>query len=373
MVSGLVIIGGSLDGATSLVTTAPRTLRFPDPQTRICQISCGRSHLLALSDGGKIWSVRGSGATAKPALIRFVSSDGVLDDSTCKKVVAGWSASGALVEGRGIYLWFDDARPYGDESPLMPHSDPQYVRKVDIKDIPYFSPYAWSSLLPQGKLYKEDPVVDFTIGENYVIIVTSSGKVFAVSLSDLLDDQVAVAPMQLLKFSAPQGQPRIDRVEGQFRRFAVFNKNGLVHIMEAENLDSAKELTLAEVGGRASDLDAMKTDHVSPRVVEGFDEYNIVDVAFGDWHCLALTDTGKVLSWGTESQGCGSLGLGPLDEARKKGVQWRPNRDGILTIPQIVAFDHPYSEASANYEGKFILLVMQGQDVDNCRNDCICI
>ncbi|KAF8249576.1 RCC1/BLIP-II [Wilcoxina mikolae CBS 423.85] len=349
-INGSVIIGGSLDGATAISATAPRVLRFPDPETRIRQISSGRSHLLALSSSGKVWSVRGSGGTAEPALIRFVSKDGNLEDSSCKKVVAGWSASGALVEGSGIYLWFDDAQQVNEPS-LMSGYDPQYVRMVDINGIPYFSPYAWSSLRPQGKLYKEDPVVDFTIGEGFVIIVTSSGKVFAVAFTDLLDDDVAVAPMELLNFSAPQGQPRIDRVEGRFRKFAVFNKNGLVHIMETDNLESAREVTLAAAGAQVSYLDAMKTDAISPRIIEGLDKYNIVDVAFGDWHCLALTDTGKVLSWGTESQGCGSLGLGPREEAQNRGVQWVPNRDGILNIPQIVNFDHPYSEACTNNEG----------------------
>ncbi|KAF8538139.1 regulator of chromosome condensation 1/beta-lactamase-inhibitor protein II [Trichophaea hybrida] len=346
-INGSVIIGGSLDGATAFSATAPRMLRFPDPETRIRQISSGRSHLLALSSSRNVWSVRGSGGTVEPALIRFVSEDGNLGDFSCTKVVAGWSASGALVEGSGIYLWFDDAQQVNEPS-LMSGYDPQYVRMVDINGIPYFSPYAWSSLLPQGKLYKEDPVVDFTIGEGFVIIVTSSGKVYAVAFTDLLNDDVAVAPMELLKFSAPQGQPRVDRVEGRFRRFAVFNKNGLVHIMEADDLESARQVTLAAARTQASTLDAMKTDAISPRIIEGLDKYNIVDVAFGDWHCLALTDTGKVLSWGTESQGCGSLGLGPREEAQKLGVQWIPNQDGILNTPQIVNFDRPYSELCAN-------------------------
>jgi SCF-associated factor 1 len=338
-----------LDGSSSWNARSPRTIRFPIPDVKINQISCGRSHLLALSDNGEIWSVRGNRFVEEPALIQPVEDLGHSggkenNRGLIKKVVAGWTASGVLVEGYGIMMWFDE---HPDQT--RPGS-PTHVRNVNMKDIPYLS---YLNTSPASMKYcKEDPVVDFTIGEHFVVAVTASGRVYAARIGDVQNDN-QIAPVELLKFRAPSGQPPISRVEGKFRRFGVFNRNGLVHLIDdADGLDRMCNAALNAAGSQSDDLDAMRSDAVAPQVVEELTKHNIVDVAFGDWHYLALTDTGKVLSWGTECQSCGSLGLGPSDVADQRGVHYQLNRDGVLDVPQIISFGHPYAEKDHARDGK---------------------
>ena len=45
-----------------------------------------------------------------------------------------------------------------------------------------------------------------------------------------------------------------------------------------------------------------------PRLVERFDRIRVKQVACGRWHCLLLTKTGSIFSWGRNH--CGQLGLG---------------------------------------------------------------
>ncbi|KAA8912887.1 regulator of chromosome condensation 1/beta-lactamase-inhibitor protein II [Sphaerosporella brunnea] len=342
--SGLVVVAGALDGSLSCISRTPRVLRFPVPDTKIYQISCGRSHLLALSRKGEIWTIRGNRMLGVPAIVQFADFETVLNDvdrdnlsrGSVRKVVAGWNASGALIEGYGIAMWFDSDP---DESIS---SSPCHVRTVSMRDIPYLS--SANPNLESMKFCEEDPVEDFTIGELFVLAVTRSGRVFVAHICNVLEG-IQVAPLELLNFKAPSGQPPINRVEGKFRRFGLFNRKGLVHLIDdASCLARANKAAADAAGHDSGKLEAMGTYAVTPQVIEELNKHHVVDVAFGDWHCLALTDEGKVLSWGTESQSCGSLGLGPREVAKKRGVKYQANRDGILEVPQIVSFHYPYAE-----------------------------
>ena len=89
--------------------------QYYEPSTAIRQFSAGRSHILALSDNGKIWSWYHA---KKAALqVKFAHVDLKVqpnDDSSAKQlssfghvqqVIAGWSRSSAYVQGVGIIAW----------------------------------------------------------------------------------------------------------------------------------------------------------------------------------------------------------------------------------------------------------------------------
>ncbi|KAI5816234.1 regulator of chromosome condensation 1/beta-lactamase-inhibitor protein II [Pyronema omphalodes] len=324
--SGIVLTSGSLDGSTAWVSCEPRTVQFPSPDERILQISSGRSHLLALSDSGRIWSVRGSFTT--PAVIQFLTPTGTVENPICTKVVAGWTGSGALIKNYGLFLWFDQAPP-SQSRPTSIRPDPENhglpVLQVDIKRISYFVDV-------YGDYMHQDPVVDFAIGEHFVVLVTSSGKVFALDIEN--PQQEEFVPMQLVNIVAPEDSPKIDRVEGKFRDFAVFNSNGLVHILKAESIKTQ----FAQQTPQYSSINPeIRTATVTPHVVEELNNHHILDISFGDWHALALTDTGKVLTWGRDSASCGALGHGDRETAEKVGVRY-VYRDGILDKPTPLRF-----------------------------------
>ena len=78
-----------------------------------------------------------------------------------------------------------------------------------------------------------------------------------------------------------------------------------------------------------------RTGVAPPRLVDGLEKQNIVQVSAGGFHSLALNDKGQVYAWGSNSEG--QLGLGPLASAQIKprlvseldfigveaGVQWK--------------------------------------------------
>jgi alpha-tubulin suppressor-like RCC1 family protein len=347
--SGAVVISGSLDGATAWAGYKPRTLNFPNPDERITQISSGRCHLLALSDSGQIWSARGSGPTSQPALIQFMTP---IENPICTKVVAGWSASGALIQNHGLFLWFDQAT-HSQSRPISPYHENAVppVREVDVKRIPYFVDIF-------GDVMDKDRVVDFAIGEHLVILVTSSGKVFAL---DIRNQQEEIVPMQLVNIVAPEGSSKIDRVEGKFREFAVFNSDGLVHLLKDENIKAQFALLIPQP---YSAIPEIRTSTVSPHSVEELKNYHIVDISFGDWHVLALTDTGKVLTWGRDSGSCGALGHGDQEAAEKIGVRYE-YRDGILEKPTPVKFGegefYAYKVSAAGWRSCALVAEVYGQ------------
>lgn len=327
---------GSLDNSWAVMTT--RSIKFPAPGVKVYQHSAGRQHLIVLSERGEVWYVSGANSEV-PVLCSFAELDIVLGypgdtqrrPGTVSKVVAGWNVSGALVEGYGIAVWFG--------------TQPGDGGQFHVKDAPFLSRL--------NAMEDADAVVDFAIGENYLMAVTASGKVYAANIEDIEQEEL-IAPMEMLNFEAPAGHPPINRVVGWFRKFALFNKDGLVHIVDdSKDLKVSRQLLYGDDAshGLSGALEEMRTDAVTPTEVPGLKEYTIVDVAFGDWHCLALTDTGKVLSWGRESGLCGCLGLGRPDVAEQKGLRINNGYDGDLDTAQVVTFEHPYSENEEQGDG----------------------
>jgi SCF-associated factor 1 len=243
---------------------------------------------------------------------------------TVSKVVAGWNATGVLVEGHGINLLFSRRRKFY----MM---GVPFLSELDVVEDP-------------------DVVVDFAIGERFLMAATASGKVFAANMADIERNE-PIAPMQMLNFEAPAGRLPINRIVGWFRKFALFNDDGLVYIVDdVQDLQASRQHLEAAGGprGLSHTLKEMRTSATTPTMVAGLEAYTVIDVAFGDWHCLALTDTGKVLSWGTESRTCGCLGLGRPDVA---GLSLTNVYDGVLDTAQVVSFDHPHPEDEARGDG----------------------
>ncbi|KAI5809170.1 regulator of chromosome condensation 1/beta-lactamase-inhibitor protein II [Pyronema omphalodes] len=325
--SGAVLISGSLDGAAAWSSRKPRAIQFPAPNERILQISAGQNHLLALSASGRIWSVRGSFPTCQPAVIQFLAPKGVINNPICSKVVAGRTFSGALIDNHGLFLWLDGAQSNQPRPTRSHYEDADIpIRSVDVLRIPFFMDVF-------GDASHEDRVVDFAIGEDLVMLVTSSGRVFALDVR--LQYAHHIVPMQLVNILAPRGSPEIDRVEGKFREFAVFNSNGFVYLLNADNIKGQFD---RYIGHSSFGTSKILTGKATPDFIEEFIYNNeIVDISFGDGHAVALSDTGKVLTWGRD-RGChGALGHGVRQVAQEIGVRY-DLRDGILDKPMPVDF-----------------------------------
>ena len=313
-----------LSGRLRMEESSASEIKFPEP---ISQLSSGRDHLIALSNKGRVYTciLKSRGAQRVNFSVTVNDSDpGYLtldkigkvaeDIGWVKKVVGGWDRCAALISGIGIVVWRPTDNLGGPYTPSVGIINGTSYLDKPPKGIPA---EAWAEAQKHESIGQ---VVDFVLGEGYLVFFTTIGKVFAV----LGFDQAV--PVELVHFSSPEGQPPVNRISGNFRRFAVLNKEGVVLVGD---LDIVRN----NVEGKA--------EGIKPIRGPDFTGYKIVDIAFGDYHGLALTDEGRILSWGTESQMCGCLGLGDrlpgmgqgrftnLEVAGPKVVSFRPPGEGI--------------------------------------------
>jgi SCF-associated factor 1 len=330
---------GVLDGQRIFATTERlKPLGFPpgypsssaeaqydEPAIAIRQFSAGRSHILALSDSGRIWSWYD---VKSPALhVKFASidmkeislTDGLSKSSTygrVRQVVAGWSRSSAYIHGLGIVVWDPVERDDGEESTdamlVLENAEVPRTRYQRIKDTRGES--------ADDKALGEEVgvVVNYIILEHYVVFATDLGKIFCGRFGEMnkVDD--------ILELRALRNETgtTLD-VQGSFRRFAVF-KNNEVITSDQSYLDACWN----EKGNNPEQIDIAGLNRIP-----ALQNNDVISVAFGDYHYLALHSNGKITSYGTELQRCGALGLGgeAEDEGKARGIAYeRFGHDGRL-------------------------------------------
>ena len=331
---GHVYIAGRLSEYMGMEETSTAEIKFPEP---ISQLSSGRDHLIALSSKGRVYTCTDKLQGAQRVTFSVMVSDSdsgyptpdnigrVTEDIWwVKKVVGGWDRCAALISGIGIVVWRPPDTLDTEIGPYTPSL--RVIRGTNYLDKPPKGIPA-EALAEVQKHKSIGQVVDFTLGEGYLVFLTLTGRVFAVRFDQEFDQAV---PVELVHFSSPKGQSPVNRISGNFRRFAVLNKEGVVRLGDVDIVRNG-------VAG--------KTKRIKPIRRPDFSSYKIVDIAFGDHHGLALTDEGEILSWGAESQMCGCLGLGDqlpgmgkgkfadLEVVKPKMVSFRPPGEGMTSFP----------------------------------------
>lgn len=337
-------------------------MKFPDP---IVQISPGRNHLVALSSKGEIYSY--VDIKSVPQRIKFlehnITESNPRSKSTefgkVKKVVGGWNCSGALIHGYGIVIWRHEGRVdpaklreravtcnMGDNWVHESVITPPIIETSENKNLdPSFR-----RLSTELEQEHDQQIADFVILEGYVVFITVGGKVYCVDLQNALP---ASDPVLLANFSTPEPEEgkivdreaiegkRVDRISGFFRRFAVYNRHGLVHMGDNEILKNAVEGTR-----RVGTADADR-EEIQPLALPNFEKFGtVVQIVFGDYHSHALTKDGKLLSWGVESMNCGCLGIGDSKESARRGVVWRIGDGSLDEAAEVFFHDPPYPKSS---------------------------
>lgn len=318
----------------------PHTLGFPigypystalaaydEPTIAIRQFSSGRSHILGLSDSGRIWSWY---ATNKPALhVKFLNVD-ITEASAgesspankplygrIKQVVAGWSCSSAYIYGTGIVVWNPVHRATSDHDEM---DTMLILENVEVPKTAYQRVKGASRETDEDKALGEEvgAVLNYIILENYVVFVTDIGKVFCGKFGEKNHVEEV---LELRALRNENGTP-LD-VQGSFRRFAIF-KNSEVITTNQDYLDvcwNERDNNREQEG-----IDGLQK-------IPALQQNDVISVAFGDYHFLALHSTGKITSYGTELQACGALGLGGDGdpEGRTRGIRYTGfSHDGKL-------------------------------------------
>lgn len=334
--NGTLHTAGVLDGQVTLASNEQMTaLEFPaglhssasgsqyyEPSTAIRQFSAGRSHILGLSDDGKIWSwYHRKKAALQVKFAHVALQEQAAENPSARqgptfghvqRVIAGWSRSSAYVQGVGIVVWdvVERGTNDGDTDTML------VLEHAEVPKTGYRRPRGKERESEDQRALGEEigAVLNYIILEHFVVFATDVGKVFC----GLFRDKNAVDEvLELRDLRSANGSP-VD-VQGSFRRFAVL-KNGEVITADQEYLHqywNARD-TKSTSGGL----------HKIPALQNN----GVISVAFGDYHYLALHSNGKITSYGTELGACGALGLGEEGpQGKARGISYdRLSHDGRL-------------------------------------------
>ena len=326
----------------------PHPTQRYDSSTAIKQLSAGRSHVLALSDSGRIWSWW---SARHPALhVKFLHHD-LREDGreratgVVRKVVAGWNMSAALIDGVGIVIWeplqLGDGLTETEDTAIVLES--ALVPKTGCAQTNSHRQTQPPTLMDNSELAKTvGEVQDFVVLENAILFSTSLGKVFASQIqwdetTQSVSDPVELPLPDLSATNHEDGtEPTLATdVQGSFRSFAIFTRSGNVL---TSNQDALMQLLVLR-----KEPALTPHDQPAPRLfwrIPALQHRDVISVAFGDHHFHALHASGHITSYGTESQKCGALGLGGHGdpEGRLRGIRYSGlDGDGRL-VP------HAYSE-----------------------------
>jgi SCF-associated factor 1 len=228
------------------------------------------------------------------------------------QVVAGWSRSSAYVHGVGIVVWDIVQRGHndGDTDTML------VLENAEVPKTGYQRPKGKERETEDQRRLAEEvgAVLNYIILEHFVVFATDIGKVFC----GLFGDKNRVEDILELRDLRSETSSAVD-VQGSFRRFAVF-KNGEVITADQDYLHQCWDAR-----GTESTFSGL---HKIPALQHN----DVISVAFGDYHYLALHSNGKITSYGTELQGCGALGLGEEGpQGKARGIVYdRFQRDGRL-------------------------------------------
>lgn len=247
----------------------------------IISVSSGREHFIALDNQNGIYSWDTGNTTNIGVRITF---PGIDPRKQITKISCGWNLSACHIKGVGIVVWY--AREAVSEDSFEAKKLLAPARYVVIPGTNEYTPR------------------DFLAGLDYVLIIDNDGKLLRFDIhaqsyaNGSIDPSLAAKPFFVNSFNtwaekkSEAGQaPTFTKLSGCYNLFAIFASDGLVVI-------GNKTITAAD------------NEDGEPVVIPELQGRGVIDMAMGDYHYLALTDRGELLTWGRESSLCGCLGLG---------------------------------------------------------------
>ncbi|MCJ1462572.1 hypothetical protein MMC07_001174 [Pseudocyphellaria aurata] len=284
----------------------PTTVSRYEPSTAIQQFSTGRSHVLGLADNGTVWYWR------KYTAIKIQLSDVGISEENIERAVAGWDRSSLYVNGTGIVYW---PPPHVHDTNSAQDAVMEDCLQIDPVIIPSTGYRRNRNDRAQESLASRIGVVtNHIVLEGYIVFITDHDKIFSFQTKYPVVDFPQPEPVELTTFYSESSSPfQVRDIQGSFRSFAIFTKSGSVLTASCPLLD---------IFHLPPDA---RGPLPHPNAIPGLQGQSIISLAFGDHHFHALHTNGTITSYGTESQGCGALGLGDKNVNVLRGVRRGPH------------------------------------------------
>lgn len=242
-------------------------LKLTTPHNKeIVSISSGRQHFVALDDDGRLltWDT-GMECWDIGVYLTFPFAFGRIS-----RISAGWNSTACYFVNIGL---------------VVVHSRENSIFSGQSEDWP--TAEAIFSIVPNLQ-----SVIDFVALENCIVFIDRSGSLKRYDFPDEGASCGNIESLQSFDEWLIQRSMKVNsnvsftKIVGCFKTFVVFTDDGLILI-----------------GKKQQHLFSMEV----PRKLQN---ESIIDIVVGDYHYLAITKNGDLLSWGLELQSNGCLGLG---------------------------------------------------------------
>ncbi|ORX61957.1 RCC1/BLIP-II protein [Hesseltinella vesiculosa] len=317
---GQVWAWGKIGGQQMWSTFGSEKLREPTrvalpAATRVISVSCGRGHAVALARDGTVWQWNNVRLAEKVHLPQAYASDPIV------QVSANWGASSLLTKS-GLLLVI----PLPDR--VVPNrADEDEEQGPTSGGVRYLKSFPGQRSLSQDNTYtdlhlqesdmsmvsldriehdrllvstanynpvaKEDVLIQIAGTEHCTLALSRAGRVYRFTVQDFeaLRASPANSTIEYIHYSAKEQETNVRAapnrfITANFHQFAVYTRDGP-----------------ALVGNDTDPFDQRPDNLPVPDVCK---------VSFGDYHCGALTNDGKLFTWGGFS--AGALGHGELYE-----------------------------------------------------------
>jgi alpha-tubulin suppressor-like RCC1 family protein len=228
-------------------------------------ISTGRGHVIGLARDGSVWHWTNH-IMLQRVLIPLEENEHIV------QVVANWNYSSVLTDKGALFI--------------IPKPDLIIPSQAQVEPPP--TQIVTPRITSRQLLEDDDALVQITGLDGYTLALTQSGQVLKIMTGNetfFQDPQHHV--QHLVAFSARESENNTRDVmkrfiTGNFDNFAVYTTDGQVLL------------------GKISNTEAL--------ILPDLQNKNICKVSFGDYHCGALTNDGKLYTWGNFSSG--ALGHG---------------------------------------------------------------
>jgi SCF-associated factor 1 len=279
---------------------------YSKDKVRFVTISCGRSHILALDENNNIYIWDQTFVAPGIRLTFPFTKNGVTNK--VRKLAAGWNFSSALIDNVGIVVWFEHELQPLPETYSEIKADKQSNKSVEVTS------YAVIPLTNQPA-NSDDSIIDIMAGDNFLVYLTKKGDLYKFNIPSNHDTILTHSAVKLDLFTKKldelsNGNGQFVKISGTYQYFAVLSDSEHVFI-------GSKHFTVKDM----------------PIIIDELQKVGCISIATGDYHFLALLRGGKLLSWGRESQTCGSLGQGKFSDSSKRGMI-KDGWDLILPKPQ---------------------------------------
>ncbi|EGW30594.1 uncharacterized protein SPAPADRAFT_157841 [Spathaspora passalidarum NRRL Y-27907] len=303
---------------------------------KIVSISTGREHIIALDNHNNVYSWDTGCSTNMGVHVTF---PGIDKGALVTKIVAGWNLSACTIAGYGLVIWYS----------RMPLSKSQYDQSIFESQARYF-------IVP----FTKDDIVDFTVGSDYVLYIKQSEDKlyqFRMDAHDFAQRNVdsVISNDELFNCISPmdnfnnwklnyenQGMENIKftKLNSCYTNFVVFTNHDQVLV------GSRKHLVYENEDGDEKGA--------KPKIIPELQGQNIKKLVIGDYHYLALTNDGDILSWGRESGRCGCLGLGDTESVANEHPESARVDGTALEVTKPLRVKNP------PYPGKWVALTASG-------------